>query len=755
MIEKAKTPAGTGVLKVDATGATRSGVNGTAAVAVIEQISPYERLTAALEVHGCDYREESREWECPVHGGHALKVDDRDGDALVYCHFGCGTSEVVKAVGLNLADLSGPRDQDGNRPGPVPSWATRPYVVDGKREYSYVNESGDLLYVVTRKELPGGEKRFSQCAADGTPSVKGVRPVLYRLPAVLKAIEAGRTIHLSEGEKAADALHASGEVSTCNSGGSGQWRDELADSLKGAVEVIVWQDRDDAGAKWAAAVAGSLEARDIKHRAVQSRTEGPTDDAWDHLAAGWSIDQAVPVGPAVESVATHLPEGFWSSRKVLAHIRTAAHARAIPADAVLYGVFTRVASLLPGDLRVDTNMLRPASLNLFTALVAGSGVGKSSSQGLAADLVPVPSSLEEADYQDSVPIGSGEGLAEGFMGKAQEAVGTNRDGSEKTQLVRKQVRHNALYYVDEGKTLTTLMTKREGSTLGQAIRTAWMGAVLGQMNGTEERTRVVRDYAMGMVVGFQPSTALPLLDGVEEGTPQRFIYATADDPTIPDEGPDDPGPLWGPDWLDKLFAKDGSRDPFDTQKAPNLLGGGAHKAVTLVVPIRKRLRAEHLERQRGKVETDPYDSHRPLMLIKLSALLALLDGRTDVTEEDWSLATVMWGTSSAIRRRLLRAAERNRERVRTERRQERVEDAVAVHKAKAGAEDTAERIARRLHRIINTKGSMPRSALRRDLGRDKPHFGTAMDRATARGWLAEEESARGVHVVLGEAPPTP
>ncbi|MGW1063339.1 bifunctional DNA primase/polymerase [Streptomyces aureus] len=456
---------------------------------------------------------------------------------------------------------------------------------------------------------------------------------------------------------------------------------------------------------------------------------------------------------AVETVDTHLPEGFWSSRKVLGHIRQAAHARAVPADAVLYSVLTRIASVLPGDLRVNTGMMSAASLNLFVSLVADSGVGKTASQGAADELVPVPDQLAaEGAYMDTVPIGTGEGLVEVYMGKVQGVVGTNKDGSDKTQWVRRQVRHNASVYVDEGKTLTTLMTKREGSTLGQVVRTAWTGKTVGQMNGTEERTRLVRDYSLGLVVGFQPCTALPLLDGVDEGTPQRFVWVVADDPSIPDEAPADPGPLWGPEWMTEILAKSAELNPWADQ---NVIGPGADGVVTLADTIKRRLRAEHLDRQRKRVEVDPYDSHRPLMMIKLSALLALLDGRTDVTEDDWSTAAVMWGASCAVRQGLLSRARQDKTRVLAERREERVQEAVAVHQAKAGADDAAERVARRLWRIVSTKGPAARSDLKRDLGRDKPHFQSALERGLARGWLDEEESARGTKISQGSSQPSP
>ncbi|MFG2349449.1 bifunctional DNA primase/polymerase [Streptomyces phaeochromogenes] len=458
---------------------------------------------------------------------------------------------------------------------------------------------------------------------------------------------------------------------------------------------------------------------------------------------------------AVETVGTHLPEGFWSSRKTLEHIRRAAHARAVSADAVLYGVLARLASMLPGDLRVDTGMMSPASLNLNVGIVSASGAGKTASQGLAAELVPVPDQLAGPDaYMDNVPIGSGEGLAEAYMGDKRVVTGTNKDGSDRMEKTRTQVRHNALFYVDEGKTLITLMTKREGATLGAVFRTMWTGKTAGQQNGTKERTRRVDNYALGVVVGFQPSTALPVFEGTDEGTPQRFIWTVADDPTIPEDAPGEPGPLWdGPGWLTEILLQATGRDPW--ARTENLIGDQAQGCVRLADTIKRRLRAEHLARQKGEEKPPALDSHRPLMLVKLSALLALLDGRTDVTEDDWSTAAVLWGASCAVRDGLLNAARRDRERTRAERREDKVQEAVAVHQAKAEADSDTERVARRLWGVINRKDSMARSDLRRDLGRDKKHFTAALSLALARGWLDEEESARGTKIVQGTSQPTP
>ena len=47
-------------------------------------------------------------------------------------------------------------------------------------------------------------------------------------------------------------------------------------------------------------------------------------------------------------------------------------------------------------------------------------------------------------------------------------------------------------------------------------------------------------------------------------------------------------------------------------------------------------------------DDDELDSHEPLMLSKLSALLCLLDGRNEVTLDDWALAKIMYATRRAV-----------------------------------------------------------------------------------------------------------
>ena len=107
--------------------------------------------------------------------------------------------------------------------------------------YDYTDEAGELLFQVCRFD----PKDFRQRRPDGNNgwawSVKGVRHVPYRLPALLENQDC--VICIVEGEKDADALWRLGIPATCNPGGAGKWRDELSEFLRGC-DVVIIPDRD-------------------------------------------------------------------------------------------------------------------------------------------------------------------------------------------------------------------------------------------------------------------------------------------------------------------------------------------------------------------------------------------------------------------------------------------------------------------------------------------------------------------------------
>lgn len=161
-----------------------------------------------------------------------------DGAAGIKCFAGCNPRDILQALGFDLSD-SDHRQQEP------------------EATYDYRDKNGLLLYQVVR--FPG--KRFRQRRPDGKGGwiwdLKGIQPLLYRLPEVIEAVKRGETIFICEGERDADNLAALGLVATTNSGGAGKWQDSFSDYLIGA-DVVILPDNDGPGRKHAEKVAISV-----------------------------------------------------------------------------------------------------------------------------------------------------------------------------------------------------------------------------------------------------------------------------------------------------------------------------------------------------------------------------------------------------------------------------------------------------------------------------------------------------------------
>ncbi len=124
--------------------------------------------------------------------------------------------------------------------------------------YAYTDEAGKLLFEVVRYDPKDFRQRRPDCKGGWDWSTKGVRKTPYRLLELLRAVNAGETIFIVEGEKAVEALRKAGLVATCSPGGAGKWpAGEFHQYMRGA-DVVVLPDNDDAGRSHANDVAGDL-----------------------------------------------------------------------------------------------------------------------------------------------------------------------------------------------------------------------------------------------------------------------------------------------------------------------------------------------------------------------------------------------------------------------------------------------------------------------------------------------------------------
>lgn len=413
-----------------------------------------------------------------------------------------------------------------------------------------------------------------------------------------------------------------------------------------------------------------------------------------------------------QSTGINLPEEFWK-RDSLQHIRQAAHSRGRSADLVFGVTLARLSAMIPHTMRFDSGIGGRGSLNLFVAAIGASASGKSTGKGVAAELLTRPRYLDGDAFRDGLPLGSGEGLAEAYYGTVVDEQVNEITGKPRKVKIRQQVRHNVFVYVDEGEGLTKTI-ERAGATIGPAIRSAWNGELLGQSNAREETTRILPHgtYSLGMVIGFQRATAQPLLADSGPGTPQRFLWLSATDPSIPDRRITWPGELTvnldGEVWLSGAVAP-------------------VRDTITFADTIRDELWRDNLARARGHVETEELDSHESLMRCKVAALLAVLDQRFHVTEEDWDLSLTVWNTSRAVRDDLVQwGQEQNRLQAETRNQAAAVREATIREHVRDTEAANVERVALLLIGYLGD-GKQTRGNLGRRLpSRDRPYLDKAL-----------------------------
>ena len=91
-------------------------------------MTPLERVRSALEAAG-SRKGPGKDWRCPAHDDKqaslSVTVGDKGG-AVLHCHAGCRTEDVIGTIGLGWADLFPTGRNGSSKAGIV---ATYPYVV--------------------------------------------------------------------------------------------------------------------------------------------------------------------------------------------------------------------------------------------------------------------------------------------------------------------------------------------------------------------------------------------------------------------------------------------------------------------------------------------------------------------------------------------------------------------------------------------------------------------------------------------------
>lgn len=201
--------------------------------------------------------------------------EGRDGRVLVTCHRGggCDLNDICDAMDLTPNDLFPPKS-DAEIERDKAEWVANNERAKPKPKpklkliatYDYLDEDGNLLFQKQRFVDEDNKKTFRQRKRnpDGSwaYSLGDTPKVLYNLPAVRSAAEAGEVVWVVEGEKDADTIIELGGVATTMPGGAGKWLDIHTEALRGA-EVYLVRDNDTVGIKHAITVHDELVAAGI------------------------------------------------------------------------------------------------------------------------------------------------------------------------------------------------------------------------------------------------------------------------------------------------------------------------------------------------------------------------------------------------------------------------------------------------------------------------------------------------------------
>jgi hypothetical protein len=201
---------------------------------------------------------------CPVHNGKDanFSVNPETGQAFCHSHCNRGWDTYGLIQELHQTDFLGAKREISKLLGCLdqskPSRKAMLAPVSGEPHttYDYTDESGTVLYQVCRYETKP-EKTFRQRRPDGRggwiANLNGVEPLPFRLPAVAVA----PFVWVVEGEKDALTLATLGLTATCNSGGAGNFKPELARWFLGK-NIAILPDNDKPGREHAAKVAAIL-----------------------------------------------------------------------------------------------------------------------------------------------------------------------------------------------------------------------------------------------------------------------------------------------------------------------------------------------------------------------------------------------------------------------------------------------------------------------------------------------------------------
>ncbi len=321
-------------------------------------------------------------------------------------------------------------------------------------------------------------------------------------------------------------------------------------------------------------------------------------------------------------------DDFWEYSEEMSLIRKIAHWNVGSPWAYLGACMARAVTAVPYNVVLPPTIGSEVSTGLYVALVGDPGHGKGSSDSASTRLMPCDIATAK--------LGSGEGITHQYAYREK--------GEDELQWKQRSV----LFESSEAETLRALASRNSSTLMGE-VRSAWMGEPIG-FGYSDIRKRMVLprlSYRLSVLASFTPSMGDVLLDGIAEGTPQRFLFLPVHDPHLPEE--------------------DDVRHPVDKQINLVLPTVDEDELVKVSVPgwVSRNLRDTHREKVRRKMgsltDDELLDTHMGLVRLKVAFALGVILNphrhKYVIASDDWELAGEVMKKSRETRDDLLTAAD--------------------------------------------------------------------------------------------------
>lgn len=236
---------------------------------------------------------------CPVHGDQkaSLTITDKGNKAVLYCHAGCKTEDILQAAGLSMKNLfyndALEEQQDGK-----PSWQR---YVEGREKcalqtgYNY-NNVANGEYAFTRLRMENKKFIYGIFDNDGRfhyglqkKPRREYRAVYGDQKRFKDHIADGKAVFYAEGEKDVNTLQKKG-YAALTAGAAKDWDGSYAEMFNG-VNLVILADNDEPGKELARNVYSDVKEITKSCKIIIPVKDTLKADITDYFEAGHTVEE--------------------------------------------------------------------------------------------------------------------------------------------------------------------------------------------------------------------------------------------------------------------------------------------------------------------------------------------------------------------------------------------------------------------------------------------------------------------------------